>query len=77
MGGLSWISRNRNLRQIPRLLEVSTCTLTPEPKGGFTVTCPALPGVVALGETLEHARTDAEGAVADYLKRAKNIGELS
>lgn len=27
-----------------------------EPEGGFTVTCPALPGIVTYGETLEWSK---------------------
>jgi antitoxin HicB len=35
----------------------------PEPEGGFTVTCPALPGLVTYGETLEQARAMAQDAM--------------
>ena len=36
----------------------------PEPKGGYTVTCPSLPGLVSYGATLDDARAMAADAVA-------------
>jgi hypothetical protein len=36
-----------------------TILLQAEPEGGFTVTCPSLPGLVTYGETLEEARAMA------------------
>jgi antitoxin HicB len=42
--------------------------LQPEPEGGYTVTCPSLPGLVTYGETLEEARTMAIEAVEAYLE---------
>jgi antitoxin HicB len=42
--------------------------LQPEPEGGYTVTCPSLPGPVTYGETLEEARTMAVEAVQAYLE---------
>jgi antitoxin HicB len=41
--------------------------LQPEPEGGYTVTCPSLPGLISYGETLEEARTMAVEAIAAYL----------
>jgi predicted RNase H-like HicB family nuclease len=41
--------------------------LQPEPEGGYTVTCPSLPGLVTYGETLEEARTTAVEAIEAYL----------
>jgi predicted RNase H-like HicB family nuclease len=32
-----------------------TFVFNPEPEGGYTVTCPALPGLVTYGETLQEA----------------------
>src|SRR4051794_2399883 len=40
----------------------------PEPEGGFTVTCPSLPGLVSYGATLEEARAMARDAIAGYLE---------
>jgi predicted RNase H-like HicB family nuclease len=34
---------------------VYTCLFEPEPEGGFTVTCPALPGLVTYGASMEEA----------------------
>ena len=42
--------------------------LQPEPEGGFTVTCPSLPGLVTYGETLEQARAMAAEAIECYLE---------
>jgi predicted RNase H-like HicB family nuclease len=42
--------------------------LQPEPEGGFTVTCPSLPGLVTYGETLEEARAMAADAIEGYLE---------
>ena len=42
--------------------------IQPEPEGGYTVTCPSLPGLVTYGETLEEARTMALEAVEAYLE---------
>jgi antitoxin HicB len=39
-----------------------------EPEGGYTVTCPSLPGLVTYGETLEEARTMAVEAIEAYLE---------
>src|SRR5437868_9690645 len=37
-------------------------------EGGFVVTCPALPGLVTEGDTLEEARRMAEDALRGYLE---------
>jgi antitoxin HicB len=49
--------------------------LQPEPEGGYTVTCPSLPGVVTYGETLEEARTMAAEAIEAYLESLQIDGE--
>src|SRR6201993_4767223 len=52
---------------IAEAVEVMTKTytfvFTPEPEGGFTVTCPALPGLVTYGQTLQEARDMAQDAM--------------
>jgi predicted RNase H-like HicB family nuclease len=48
--------------------------LTREPEGGFTVTCPSLPGLVTYGETLEEARAMAAEAVECYLESLRKDG---
>lgn len=40
----------------------------PEPKGGFTVTVPALPGCVTYGRTLAEAKAMAKDAISGYLE---------
>ena len=45
-----------------------TALLQPEPEGGFTVTCPSLPGLVTYGETVEEARAMAAEAIECYLE---------
>ena len=37
-------------------------------EGGFVVTCPALPGLVTEGDTLEEARAMAQDAIRGYLE---------
>jgi antitoxin HicB len=45
-----------------------TVLFEPAEEGGYVVTCPALPGVVTQGETLEEARAMAEDAIRGYLE---------
>jgi len=45
-----------------------TVVLEPDVKGGFAVCCPALPGVVTEGETVEEALIMAKDAITGYLK---------
>jgi len=52
-----------------------TVLLQPEPEGGFTVTCPSLPGLVTYGATLEEARAMAAEAIACYLESLRKDGE--
>ena len=40
-----------------------TFLFNPEPEGGYTATCPALPGLVTYGDTLEEARRMARDAM--------------
>ncbi len=47
----------------------------PEPEGGYTVTCPALPGLVSYGATLDEARAMAADAVAGYVACLLEDGE--
>ena len=52
-----------------------TVLFTPAEEGGFVVTCPALPGVVTEGDTLEEARAMAADAIRGHLEclRANNL----
>jgi predicted RNase H-like HicB family nuclease len=45
-----------------------------EETGGYTVTCPALPGLITEGDTLEQARTRAAGAILCYLESLRKDG---
>jgi antitoxin HicB len=51
-----------------------TVLLQPEPEGGFTVTCPSLPGLVTYGETLAEARAMAAEAIGCYLESLRKDG---
>ena len=51
-----------------------TILLTPEPEGGFTVTCPSLPGLVTYGETLEEARAMAAEAPSATSRASRRTG---
>ena len=46
----------------------------PAEEGGYTVTCPALPGLVTEGDTLEEARHMAEDALRGYLESLRKDG---
>ena len=57
--------------------EAFTYTVVFEPDeevGGYTVTCPALPGLVTEGDTLEEARDRAAGAIRCYLESLRKDG---
>jgi antitoxin HicB len=45
-----------------------TVVITPNDPDGYLVTCPALPGLVTQGDTLEEARAMAADAVECYLE---------
>ena len=45
-----------------------TVLFEPAEEGGFVVTCPALPGLVTEGDTLEEARAMAQDAIRVYLE---------
>ncbi len=42
--------------------------------GGYVVTCPALPGLVTEGDTLEEARAMAADAIHAYLESLREDG---
>ena len=44
-----------------------TMLFEPAEEGGYVVTCPALPGLVTEGDTMEEARRMAENALRGYL----------
>jgi len=49
--------------------------MTPDETGGYVVTCPALPGLVTEGDTLEEARAMAVDAITGYLESLRKDGE--
>ena len=51
-----------------------TVVFEPAEEGGYTVTCPALPGVVTEGDALEEAREMAADAIRCYLESLQKDG---
>ena len=52
-----------------------TVVFEPDPEaGGYVVTCPALPGLVTEGDTLEEARAMAADAIRAYLESLRDDG---
>ena len=51
-----------------------TCLFEPAEEGGYVVTCPALPGLVTEGETLEEARAMAVDAIRAHLESLEKDG---
>ncbi len=45
-----------------------TMLFEPAEEGGYVVTCPALPGLVTEGDSMEEARSMAEDALRLYLE---------
>ena len=52
-----------------------TFVFNPEPEGGYTVTCPALPGLVTYGDTLAQAREMALDAMQGLIEVMIENGE--
>jgi len=51
-----------------------TVLFEPAEEGGYVVRCPALPGLVTEGDTLEEARAMAEDAIRGYLESLRKDG---
>lgn len=51
-----------------------TIVFDSEPEGGYTVTCPALPGLVTYGASLEEARENAAEAIQGCLESLRELG---
>jgi predicted RNase H-like HicB family nuclease len=51
-----------------------TVLFEPAEEGGYVVKCPALPGLVTEGDTLEEARPMDEDAIRAYLKSLRKDG---
>ncbi len=52
-----------------------TMLFEPAEEGGYVVTCPALPGLVTEGDTLEEARRMAEDALRGYVESLLEDGQ--
>ncbi len=57
------------------MIRTYTFVFDPEPEGGFTVTCPALPGLVTYGETLARVRAMAQDAMDGLIEVMLECGE--
>src|SRR5687767_1098127 len=53
-----------------------TFVFDPDPDGGFVVTCPALPGLVTWGGTIDEARAMARDAMEGYIEVLVEDGEV-
>lgn len=51
-----------------------TVLFEPAEEGGYTVTCPALPGLVTEGDTFDEARQMAEDAIRGYIEALRKDG---
>src|SRR5437762_3618102 len=51
-----------------------TVLFEPAAEGGYVVTCPALPGLVTEGDTLEEARAMTKDAIEGYLESLRKDG---
>ncbi len=51
-----------------------TVPFEPAVEGGYVVTCPALPGLVTEGDTLEEARAMAKDTIEGYLESLRKDG---
>lgn len=56
------------MEAITGMTRTYTFVFDPDPEGGFVVTCPALPGLVTHGETIEEAREMARDAMDGYIE---------
>jgi predicted RNase H-like HicB family nuclease len=73
------LPNTRSHGTIANMTRTYTFVFNPEPEGGYTVTCPALPGLVTYGETIEEARNMAhdalEGLIEIMLEKAEPLPE--
>src|SRR5437588_11831224 len=56
------------IEAITGMARTYTFVFSPEPEGGYTVTCPALPGLVTYGQTLDEARDMAHDAMEGLIE---------
>ena len=69
----------RNTEAAEGMMRTYVFAFSPEPEGGYTVTCPALPGLVTHGRSLEEARQMAldasEGLIEVMIEKGTEIPE--
>jgi antitoxin HicB len=53
----------RREEKVSTVLAQYMCEFRPEPEGGFSVRCPAFPGLITSGKDLEEARAMAREAL--------------
>lgn len=53
---------------------VFTVLIEPAEEGGFTVTCPVLPGLIAEGDTLKEAREQVKDAISIWVDSLNTDG---
>jgi len=67
------------VKALAGMIRTYTFVFNPEPEGGYTVTCPALPGLATYGETLQEARDMArdatEGLIEVMLEQGETVPE--
>ena len=51
-----------------------TVLFEPAEEGGYVATCPALPGLVTEGDTLDEARAMVQDAIRGYLESLRKDG---
>ena len=51
--------------------------LTPQPEGGYTVTCPLLPELVTEGDTVADAIANVQDALAAALELYEDLGRTA
>ena len=52
-----------------------TVLFEPAEEGGYVATCPALPGLVTEGDTIEEARARTREAIEAYLESLRKDGQ--
>jgi len=67
--------KQRETASVPAQQYRYTVLFEPAEEGGYVVTCPALPGLVTEGNTLEEARAMAVDAIRGYLEVLTKDGQ--
>lgn len=69
------IAAMKIVEAITGMTRTYTFVFAPEPEGGYTVTCPALRGLVTYGESLDEAREMARDAMEGLVEVMLEQGE--